>query len=136
MAIKQLEEKRYEVENQYGRVVSKQGNIPAKELLKTVFRIVDRKWRGIGTIPQSGFRLKDSYSEFDAEIVFDVANVDVNESPLCIAGEVLQGLKKPSGCSAFGSLCTPEHPHGAPMVSSEGVCAAYYHYKKHEVAAG
>jgi len=136
MAVRQLEEKRYEVENQYLRVVSKQGNIPAKELLKTVFKTVDRKWRGIGTIPQSGFRLKDSYSEFDAEKVFDVADVEVNESPLCIAGEVLQGLKKPSECSAFSSLCTPEHPLGAPMVSSEGVCSAYFHYKKHEKAAG
>jgi hydrogenase expression/formation protein HypD len=136
MAVRQLEEKRYKVENQYGRVVSKQGNIPAKELLKTVFKTVDRKWRGIGTIPQSGFRLKDSYSEFDAEKVFDVAEVEVSESPLCIAGEVLQGLKKPSDCSAFSSLCTPEHPHGAPMVSSEGVCAAYFHYKKHKKAAG
>jgi hydrogenase expression/formation protein HypD len=132
MVIKQLEEKRCEVENQYGRVVTKQGNIAAKELLKTVFNIVDRKWRGIGTIPQSGFKLKDSYSEFDAEKVFDVADVEVSESPLCIAGKVLQGLKIPSECSAFGTLCTPEHPLGAPMVSSEGVCAAYFHYKKHE----
>jgi hydrogenase expression/formation protein HypD len=136
MAVKQLEEKRYEVENQYGRVVSKQGNIPAKELLKTVFRTVNRKWRGIGIIPQSGFKLKDLYSEFDAEKVFDLADVEVNESPLCIAGKVLQGLKKPSACSAFGSLCSPEHPLGAPMVSSEGVCAAYFHYKKHELAVG
>jgi hydrogenase expression/formation protein HypD len=136
MAVRQLEENRYEVENQYGRVVSKQGNLPARELLKTVFRTVDRKWRGIGTIPQSGFSLKDSYSEFDAEKIFDVANVDVNESPLCIAGEVLQGLKKPSECSAFSSICKQEHPLGAPMVSSEGVCAAYFHYKKHEKAAG
>ena len=136
MALRQLEENRYEVENQYGRVVSKQGNLPARELLKTVFRTVDRKWRGIGTIPHSGFSLKESYSEFDAEKIFNIADVEVNESPLCIAGEVLQGLKKPSECSAFGSLCTPEHPYGAPMVSSEGVCAAYYHYKKHEITAG
>ncbi len=129
MAVKQLEEKRYNVENQYKRVVSKHGNIPAKELLKKVFRTVDRKWRGIGTIPLSGLSLKDSYSEFDAEKVFDLADVELNESSLCIAGRVLQGLKKPSECSAFGTLCTPEHPLGAPMVSSEGVCAAYFHYK-------
>jgi len=134
MAVKQLEENRYEVENQYRRVVSIQGNIPAKELLKSVFQIVDRKWRGIGTIPLSGFRLKDSYSEFDAEKVFNVDDVEASESPLCIAGEVLQGLKKPSACRAFGSLCTPEHPQGAPMVSSEGVCAAYFQYNKYEAA--
>jgi len=136
MAVRQLEEKRYEVENQYGRVVSKHGNISAKELLKTVFHIVDCKWRGIGPIPLSGFKLKDSYSEFDAEKIFNIADIEVNESPSCIAGEVLQGLKKPPECSIFGNLCTPEHPHGAPMVSSEGVCAAYFHYKKHEKATG
>jgi len=145
MAVKQLEEEQYKVENQYGRVVSKEGNIAAKELLKDVFNIVDRKWRGIGTIPQSGFRLKDFYSEFDAEKVFGLEGKTYSEDPRfrgddneskCIAGEVLQGLKKPSACSAYGSLCTPEHPLGAPMVSSEGVCAAYFHYKKREGAAG
>jgi hydrogenase expression/formation protein HypD len=131
MAVRQLEEERYGVENQYVRVVSKQGNIPAKELLKTVFKTVDRNWRGIGAIPLSGFKLNDSYSEFDAEKIFDIEDIEVNESPLCIAGEVLQGLKKPYECSVFGSLCLPEHPYGAPMVSSEGVCAAYFHYKNH-----
>jgi hydrogenase expression/formation protein HypD len=136
MAVRQLEEKRYEVENQYSRAVSKQGNIPAKELLKNVFSTVNCKWRGLGTIPQSGFKLKDLYSEFDAEQIFNLKDFEVNESPLCIAGKVLQGLKKPPECSAFGSACTPEHPLGAPMVSSEGVCAAYFHYKKHEKAAG
>lgn len=136
MAVRQLEEKRNEVENQYGRVVSKYGNIPAKELLKTVFCTVDCKWRGIGTIPLSGFKLKDFYSEFDAEKIFGLEDIEVNESPSCIAGEVLRGIKKPPECSVFGSLCTPEHPYGAPMVSSEGVCAAYFHYKKHEKATG
>jgi hydrogenase expression/formation protein HypD len=136
MAVKQLEEKRYKVENQYGRVVSKQGNIPAKELMKTVFCTVDRKWRGIGTIPLSGFKLKDLYSEFDSEKIFNLAEIEANESPSCIAGEVQRGIKKPPECSAFGGLCTPEHPLGAPMVSSEGVCAAYFHFKKHEKAAG
>lgn len=136
MAVRQLEENRHEVENQYVRVVSRQGNIAAKELLKNVFRIVDYKWRGLGTIPLSGFKLKDSYSEFDAEKIFDLIDFEVNESPLCIAGKVLQGLNKPPECGAFGSVCTPEHPLGAPMVSSEGVCAAYFHYKKHEKAAG
>ena len=128
LAIKQLEEKSFEVENQYSRAVVEQGNVPAQNLLKEIFKIVDKKWRGIGVIPQSGLQLKDEYSEYDAEKIFNVENIQVNESSLCIAGEVLQGIKKPIHCAAFGKECTPEHPLGAPMVSSEGACAAYFHY--------
>ena len=130
MAVKQLEEKKHEVENQYSRVVQKEGNFPAKKLLSEVFDTVDRKWRGIGTIPKSGYQLKEAYAAFDAEKLFSVENIVSPESSLCIAGEVLQGLKKPIACSAFGKECTPEHPLGAPMVSSEGACAAYFHYGK------
>ena len=130
MAVKQLEEKKHEVENQYSRVVQKEGNLPAKKLLAEVFDTVDRKWRGIGTIPKSGYQLKEAYAAFDAEKMFSVENIVSPESSLCIAGEVLQGLKKPIACSAFGKECTPEHPLGAPMVSSEGACAAYFHYGK------
>ncbi|MCK9211617.1 MAG: hydrogenase formation protein HypD [Ignavibacteriaceae bacterium] len=129
-AVKQLEEKKHEVENQYSRVVLKEGNLQARKLLSAVFDIVDRPWRGIGVIPKSGFKLKDEFSEFDAEKIFNVASISTKESSLCIAGEVLQGLKKPYECSAFKKSCTPEHPLGAPMVSSEGACAAYFHYKK------
>ena len=130
MAVKQLEEKKHEVENQYSRVVQKEGNLPAKKLLAEVFDTVDRKWRGIGTIPKSGYQLKEAYAAFDAEKMFSVENIVSPESSLCIAGEVLQGLTKPIACSAFGKECTPEHPLGAPMVSSEGACAAYFHYGK------
>jgi hydrogenase expression/formation protein HypD len=128
MAVKQLEDGRVEVENQYARSVRREGNVKAKDLMARVFETVDRKWRGIGLIPQSGYRLKEMFAEHDAEKVFDVAAVETQESPLCIAGFVLQGLKKPHECSAFGVECTPERPLGAPMVSSEGACAAYYHY--------
>jgi hydrogenase expression/formation protein HypD len=128
MTVKQLEESRAEVENQYSRAVRREGNTPAKQLIFEVFETTDRKWRGIGAIPMSGYRLREPYREFDAETVFDVEDLAVNESPLCIAGQVLQGLKKPHECSAFGKECTPEHPLGAPMVSSEGACAAYYHF--------
>lgn len=130
MAVKQLEEKRFEVENEYSRVVNKLGNTSAKNLLKEVFDIVDRKWRGIGMIPKSGFGLKKKYADYDAEKIFSLENISVEESPLCIAGLVLQGLKKPMECSQFGKTCTPENPLGAPMVSSEGACAAYFHYGK------
>lgn len=130
MTIKQLEENRGEVENQYTRAVVQEGNVPAQNLLKDIFDVTDKKWRGIGTIPMSGYKLKEKYSQFDAEHVFDVDEIKTEESKLCIAGEVLQGLKKPIHCSAFGKECTPEHPIGAPMVSSEGACAAYFHYGK------
>jgi hydrogenase expression/formation protein HypD len=134
-AVKQLEENRCEVENQYSRSVRREGNLPAKKLLTDIFDVVDRKWRGIGVIPNSGYALKKEFAQFDAEKIFDVGGIEPNESPLCIAGEVLQGLKKPIECSAFGTLCKPETPLGAPMVSSEGACAAYYRYKSKELGA-
>ncbi|MBI3585935.1 MAG: hydrogenase formation protein HypD [Ignavibacteriales bacterium] len=128
MAVKQLEEGRYEVENQYSRSVKREGNVAARKLLAEVFETTNRKWRGVGEIPNSGYKLRESFSDFDAETIFEVAHIETQESPLCIAGTVLQGLKKPHECPAFGVQCTPEHPLGAPMVSSEGACAAYYHY--------
>lgn len=135
MLITQLEEGRYEVENQYARVVKREGNIFAQEMIFTVFEISHRKWRGIGEIPQSGYSLKKEFAQFDAENKFDLGMIVVQESPLCIAGEILRGVKKPFECSAFGKECSPEHPLGAPMVSSEGACAAYYNYKRQEVSA-
>ena len=128
--VKQLEKGQAEVENQYPRVVTKEGNRGAQKVLKEVFTIIDRKWRGIGTIPKSGFTLSEKYADFDAEKIFDLEKVEKSESPLCIAGEVLQGFKKPTDCTAFGKECSPENPLGAPMVSAEGACAAYFHYKK------
>ncbi len=128
-----LEEGRPIVDNQYSRVVRKEGNLDAKEVIKTVFEVTDRKWRGIGLIPKSGFKLKDEFSDFDAEKIFDLGDITVDEPEVCIAGAVLQGLKTPLECPAFGKECTPENPLGAPMVSTEGACAAYFHYKKQKV---
>jgi hydrogenase expression/formation protein HypD len=128
MVVRQLEAGRAEVENQYVRSVRKEGNLPARAVIEEVFTIADRAWRGIGVIPESGYRLRDAFAAYDAVQVFDVGTLHAEESPLCIAGSVLQGLKRPHECSAFGTLCTPEKPLGAPMVSSEGACAAYYHY--------
>jgi hydrogenase expression/formation protein HypD len=125
-----LEHGRAGVENQYSRAVTRDGNRPAQELVARVFEPCDRKWRGIGPIPQSGFRLREEYAAFDAERRFDVGGLSADESPLCIAGEILQGLKKPHACSAFGRQCTPERPLGAPMVSAEGACAAYFRYAR------
>jgi hydrogenase expression/formation protein HypD len=127
MAVKQLEEGRYEVENQYARSVSRAGNGPAQAVIEKVFAVVDRTWRGIGEIPMSGLGLKEEYKRFDAE---NIKQISAEESPLCIAGVIMQGLKKPHECSVFGTQCTPEHPVGAPMVSPEGACAAYFHYGK------
>lgn len=128
LAIKQLEEGNAEVENQYARIVTPEGNVPAKNAIHNVFDIVDRDWRGIGTIPSSGYQLKEELSSFDANIKFDISIADVPESEVCIAGQVLKGIKKPMECPAFGKECHPENPLGAPMVSSEGACAAYFHY--------
>ncbi len=128
MAIKALEEGRYGVENQYIRAVTRAGNRAAQQLVAEVFEVCDRPWRGIGVIPASGYRLRAEYAAFDAERRFGVGDVTAQESPLCIAGQILQGLKKPHECRAFGRECTPEHPLGAPMVSSEGACAAYFNY--------
>lgn len=130
MCIKQLEEKRYEVENAYSRVVSREGNNNAREIMYEVFEICNRKWRGIGEIENSGFKIKEKYREYDAELKFGVVNNYIEVSDECISGLVLQGMKKPSDCSAFGKLCTPEHPLGATMVSSEGTCSAYFLYKE------
>jgi hydrogenase expression/formation protein HypD len=130
MTVNQLEEGHAEVENQYARAVRREGNRSAQELIHKVFEITDRSWRGIGTIPKSGYRLRNEFAAFDAETVFDVSAIQTQESPLCIAGQVMQGFKKPHDCTAFGIQCTPEHPLGAPMVSSEGACAAYFHYGK------
>ena len=129
-AVDMLEKGIPEVHNAYGRVVTREGNMKAKELLEEVFVVTDRKWRGIGTIPESGYALSSGYAAFDAEKVFDTGDILVQESSLCIAGEVLQGLKKPSDCPAFGKECKPEHPLGAPMVSAEGACSAYFRFKK------
>jgi hydrogenase expression/formation protein HypD len=126
--VRMLEEGRHGVENQYARAVHRQGNPRALRLIRDVFEITDRKWRGIGTIPASGFRLSAGYAEFDAEQRFAVERVLVAESTVCISGLILQGLKKPHECPAFGTTCTPENPLGATMVSSEGACAAYYNY--------
>jgi hydrogenase expression/formation protein HypD len=128
MAVKQLEEGRHEVENQYVRAVKRTGTVPARERVEQVFELVDRKWRGIGEIPMSGLGLRPEYADFDAERRFSLEDIHVNESPDCHAGEVLQGIMKPHQCPAFGTACTPERPLGAPMVSSEGACAAYYNF--------
>ena len=130
MCVKQLEEGRFEVENQYARSVRREGNLPAQELIQKVFCIRPRKWRGVGEIPASGLGLTGEYEMFDAEKRFSVTDIHSEESPDCISGLVLQGEKKPFECSAFGVTCTPEHPLGATMVSSEGACAAYYRYRK------
>jgi hydrogenase expression/formation protein HypD len=128
MTLTALEEGRAGVENQYARAVTREGNRPAQKLLGEVFEVCDRAWRGIGVIPESGWRLRPGFARFDAERRFDVGAIHAQESPLCIAGAILQGRKKPHDCSAFATQCTPEHPLGAPMVSSEGACAAYYQY--------
>ena len=128
MTLKALEEGRVGVENQYARSVTRDGNVKAQETLAEVFEVCDRPWRGIGVIPKSGWRLRDEYAVHDAVKRFDVGTITAEEPSICIAGEILRGLKKPSACAAFGTQCTPEKPLGAPMVSSEGACAAYYNY--------
>jgi hydrogenase expression/formation protein HypD len=130
MCVKQLEENRAELENQYSRAVSREGNVPAQELIRRIFKIVPRKWRGVGEIPRSGLGLQEAYAEFDAEARFNVGGIQTEEASECIAGLVLQGLKKPVECPAFATRCTPDKPLGAPMVSSEGACAAYYRYQR------
>ncbi|MCU1629808.1 MAG: hydrogenase formation protein HypD [Pseudonocardia sp.] len=134
----QLESGRHELENAYTRAVPAEGNPPAKAMLQDVFEVTDRAWRGIGMIPDSGWRLSERYRDFDAEIRFDVRGIHTAESAICRSGEVLQGLIKPHECAAFGRECTPRNPLGATMVSSEGACAAYYTYRRLELteAAG
>ncbi len=127
-AVAQLEAGRHEVENAYSRVVTREGNRAAQQLLAEVFEVTDRAWRGIGVIPRSGWRLNAAYREFDAEERFKISGIQVHESALCRSGDVLRGAIKPAECAAFGKECTPRHPLGATMVSSEGACAAYYNY--------
>jgi len=129
--VQQLEAGRAEVENQYARVVRPEGNLRSRQLLADVFEVCDRTWRGVGRIPNSGYRLRDEYSAFDAERAFAVSDIRVQESDVCISGEILRGLKKPHQCPAFGKQCTPQMPLGATMVSSEGACAAYHAYGRH-----
>lgn len=123
-----LEEGRAEVENQYARAVNRTGNVAAQRLVQQVFMVCDRPWRGIGMIPQSGYCLRPEFARHNAELRFQVGDLTAEESPLCISGLIMQGRARPSDCTQFGTHCTPEHPIGAPMVSSEGACAAYYHY--------
>ncbi len=132
-AVHQLEEGRHEVENAYPRAVAEDGNPVARKMLDDVFEVVDRPWRGIGTIPDSGWRLSERYRRYDAEHRFQVTDIRTQESSVCRSGEVLQGLVKPHECSAFGTLCTPRNPLGATMVSTEGACAAYYLYRRMQV---
>jgi hydrogenase expression/formation protein HypD len=136
MVVQQLESGRAEVENQYARAVRREGNQPAQELIRKVFKVVPRKWRGVGEIPQSGLGLNDAYAAFDAEKKFNLVDHHVDEPAECLSGLVLQGQIKPHECPAFGTRCTPEHPLGATMVSSEGACAAYYRYRRQPVEAG
>ncbi|NBC16458.1 MAG: hydrogenase formation protein HypD [Bacteroidetes bacterium] len=135
LCVKQLEEGRAEVENAYQRAVPSAGNVPAQDLMREVFQVIPRKWRGIGQIPHSGLGLAPAYAAYDAEQRFGVDALHVEESPECISGLVLQGRKKPPDCPAFATRCTPEHPLGATMVSSEGACAAYYRYRKRAALA-
>jgi hydrogenase expression/formation protein HypD len=128
--VAQLEAGRHELANAYPRAVRPEGNVPAMAMLRDVFEVTDRTWRGIGMIPQSGWRLSERYREYDAEERFDVGGIHTAESSLCRSGEVLQGLIKPNECAAFGKQCTPRNPLGATMVSSEGACAAYYAYRR------
>jgi hydrogenase expression/formation protein HypD len=136
LCVKQLEAGRCEVENQYARSVRPGGNEAALRQVNEVFQTVPRKWRGIGEIPMSGLTLREAYRKYDAEHRFGVQDITADEPAECIAGEVLQGHKKPYDCPAFGVRCTPERPLGAPMVSSEGTCAAYYRYRRQQRAEG
>ncbi len=130
MCVRQLEQGRAEVENQYARAVRAGGNGPAQEIIRDVFRVIPRKWRGIGEIPQSGFGLSEKYASFDAAEGFGVAGHQAEESAGCMSGLILQGVMKPDECPAFGKTCRPDHPLGATMVSNEGACAAYYRYRR------
>lgn len=130
LCVKQLEEGRAEVENQYARAVEREGNRPAQEIVRQVFRVVHRGWRGLGEIPSSGLGLTPEYAAYDAEAKFGVAGISAQESSECISGKIMQGIAYPHECPAYGLRCTPEKPLGAPMVSSEGACAAYYRYRR------
>jgi hydrogenase expression/formation protein HypD len=131
MTVRQLEAGTAEVQNEYPRVVKREGNRVAQDLVNSVFEVCDRKWRGVGTIAQSGYKLRVEFREHDAERLFEVEEIDTEEPSVCISGMVLRGVKKPHDCPAFGNECTPHHPLGATMVSAEGACAAYYAYGRH-----
>ena len=132
LCVRQLEAGHAEVENQYARSVQREGNRPAQALMEKVFRVVSRKWRGVGEIPRSGYCLRDEFSAYDAELRFGVADYHIDEDSECISGLVLRGVKRPHECPAFGGRCTPERPLGATMVSGEGTCAAYYRYRRRQ----
>jgi hydrogenase expression/formation protein HypD len=136
MAVQQLEAGTHRVENQYVRSVRREGTPAARVRVEEVFELTNRKWRGIGEIPMSGLRLRTEFAEFDAEAKFGLGEIHVNEPAECHAGEVLTGKLKPPLCPSFGTLCNPEHPLGALMVSAEGACAAYYHLAKYREPAG
>jgi hydrogenase expression/formation protein HypD len=132
MTVSQLEEGRHGVENQYTRAVRREGNRPAQKTISEVFEVSPRQWRGLGEIPASGLQLRERFQKYDANRRFPFRGEPAMESAECISGLILQGLKKPRECAAFAVKCTPENPLGAPMVSSEGACAAYYHYGRRE----
>jgi hydrogenase expression/formation protein HypD len=134
MLVDMLEDGKAEVRNQYTRSVLRSGNLPARKRMDEVLEVCDMAWRGIGVIPRSGLRLRPEYAQFDAEKRYRVEGVSAQESSVCIAGAVLQGKKKPHECPAFGKECTPENPLGAPMVSTEGACSAYYAFRRLEEA--
>jgi hydrogenase expression/formation protein HypD len=134
--VQQLESGRAEVENPYSRVVRREGNPASKKLIEEVFEACDRKWRGVGLIPKSGYKLRYEYRDYDAERLFEVDDLETQESAVCISGQILKGLKKPHECPAFGKECTPQTPLGATMVSAEGACAAYYTYGRHLESIG
>jgi len=131
LTVRQLEAGEARVENQYARAVRMEGNLPSQKIIAEVFEVCDRKWRGVGNIPQSGWRLREEYAAHDAAKIFEVGHIETHESAICISGEILRGVKKPHQCPAFGKACTPQSPLGATMVSSEGACAAYFNYGRH-----
>jgi len=133
MLVRQLQDGQAAMENQYVRSVTRDGNLPAQQIVEAVFEVCDQKWRGIGTIPQSGLRIRPEFSAYDAEKIFGMSEMKVEEPTECISAQVLKGLKKPPDCPAFANRCMPESPLGAPMVSAEGACAAYYRYRRHKV---
>jgi hydrogenase expression/formation protein HypD len=133
MTVKQLEAGKHKLENQYARAVKEKGNTSAIKVINTVFEIGNREWRGIGEIPNSGYVIKNAYKKYDAETKFKIGNIKVPENSKCIAGEILRGIKKPPDCSEFGKTCKPSNPLGAPMVSSEGACAAYFHFSNNTI---
>ena len=136
MVVRQLENHEARVENQYARIVKDEGNVIAQEMIYEVFEVADRLWRGMEIIPMSGLKVKDAYKEYDAERKFNVTIEEAPENPECIAGDIMKGIKKPFQCQHFGKRCKPSNPLGAPMVSSEGACAAYYHYSAMEEEVG